>query len=153
MADAPLHESTALAAPGPGAEPSARRSGRAAALLGALALCAGAVLVPVLFFQYLDVYLTFSGDTVEATPGEERRYLVTLVACVALLVAGTASAAVTGRRWRVGAGVVLLGVALVAGVLLRVSAADAGTAPPAPGPAGGQVACRSGGDSDECPGG
>lgn len=116
-------------------------------------LVLGALLIGALFFQYLDVYLTFSGEPVTATRGEGTRYLVTAIACVALLLAGTAAAVVGEHAGVTALGCLLLAVGLAAAFVLAVPQDrwSLEEAPQAPGPE--YHPCYSGGDSDECLGG
>jgi hypothetical protein len=116
-------------------------------------LVLGTLLIGALFVQYLDVYLTFSGDPVTATRDEGARYVVTAVACVALLLAGTAAAVVGEHGGVTALGCLLLAVGLGAAVVLAVPQDrwSYDEAPQGPGPD--YHPCYSGGDSDECLGG
>lgn len=109
------------------------------------------LVILLLWWQFLDVYLSFFGDTREAEPGDGRRYLVTASICLACpLVAGAAAVLVRSRRlfWWSVAGLVL---AVVAGVLFAVPddrfTRDEPTYPIDPG----YTPCYSG--SNDCPGG
>jgi hypothetical protein len=109
------------------------------------------LVILLLWWQFLDVYLSFFGDTREAGPGDGRRYVVTASICLACpLVAGAAAVLVRSRRllWWSVAGLVL---AVMAGVLFAVPddrfARDEPTYPINPE----YTPCYSG--SNDCPGG
>lgn len=105
----------------------------------------------LLWWQFLDVYLSFFGDVRDADAGDGRRYLVTASISLACpLVAAAAAVLVRSRRlfWCAAAGLV---VAVVAGVLFAVPEdrfeRDDPTYPISPD----YTPCYSG--SDDCPGG
>lgn len=80
----------------------------------------GVLLVVALFFQFLDVNLSLYGDQPPPTAAQETRYVVTAVACLALVLAGTVAAGVARHIGVLGLGIVLLFVAAVAAVVLAV---------------------------------
>lgn len=146
------HPATEPDDPGARAAHDRRRSDHAR-VVEVVGLLGGTVLVVVLFWQYLGVYLTFYGDPVTVTPADGTRYLVTAIACVTLLLAGTGAAVVGEHRWVTALGFAILTVGLASAFVLAVPqdrwAVD--QVPQAPGPE--YHPCRSGGDSDECLGG
>jgi len=156
MADARLDDDGAHPAPGlpdPLAAPRAprQRDSGVAHVVQVLGLLGGVLLIGVLFSQYLDVYLAFFGEQNVATPRDGTRYLVTVTACVALLVAGTAAAAVRGRGGVAAVGGLLLIAGLLAAVLFAVPSDRFTVAPPDNRPGPDYVPCYSG--SGDCPGG
>ena len=103
-----------------------------------------------LFFNFLNVYLTFFGDPVTITPTDVHWYWF-FVGLLIVSVVGSFAASI----WRGGtkakfwhALVALIG--LVAAVLFSVSLDQPEQEDPPPAPS---VGCHSGGDSQDCPGG
>ncbi|AEE45561.1 DUF6234 family protein [Cellulomonas fimi] len=80
----------------------------------------GVLLVVALFFQFLDVNLSLYGDQPPPTAADGSRYVVTAVACLSLVLAGTVAAGVGRHIGVLGLGIVLLLVAAVAAVVLAV---------------------------------
>jgi len=145
-----LHASQATDTGTPGRP---RRRPHRAGVVAVLCLTVGAGLVGALLFQYVDVYFAISGQRNVATAAQATRYEITAALCVALLVAGIVAAVVGERGGLAALGTVLLVVGAGVAVVLAVPAdrwhTDARVTEPAPrGPI-----CRSGGDSDDCPGG
>ncbi len=103
-----------------------------------------------LFFNYLNVYLTFFGESVTVTPTDERWYQF-FVGLLIVAVVGSFAASI----WRGGtkskvwhAFVAMLGLA--AAVVFSVSLDQPEQEAPPRTPS---VGCHSGGDSQGCPGG
>ncbi|MBW0253124.1 DUF6234 family protein [Cellulomonas sp. PS-H5] len=155
MAEARLDDDRDPARPAP-PDPGAhavrdrRRSDRAR-VVEVVALLGGAALIPVLFWQYLDVYLAFFGEQNVASPADGTRYVVTATACVALLLVGTGAAIIGEHTRAVVAGTALLAVGLVAAVLFAVPSDRFAVDPPDNRPGPDYVPCYSG--SGDCPGG
>lgn len=116
-----------------------------------VALLGGAVLVLVLFWQYLDVYLAFFGEQNVADPEDGTRYVVTASACVALLLAGTVAAVVGRHAGAAVLGTGLLVVGLVAALLFAVPSDRFAVDPPDHRAGPDYVPCYSG--SGDCLGG
>lgn len=136
--------------PGARAARDWRRSDRAR-VVEVVALLGGAALIPVLFWQHLDVYLAFFGEQNTASPEDGTRYVVTATACVVLLLVGTAAAIVGEHTKAVVAGTALLVVGLVAAFLFAVPSDRFAADPPDNRPGPDYVPCYSG--SGDCPGG
>lgn len=118
-------------------------------IVAGLCLAAGAFLVVALFWQALDVYVTFLGDTRVATSAQGDRYEVTALACGALLLTGTVAAVAARRRVLTGLGVTLLVVGVVVAFVFPVPS-DRWEQTPAPREDSGVTGCHSGSDSDQC---
>lgn len=113
-----------------------------------LAIASGALLVVLLFFQHLEVYLTFFGEVAVAEPEHGTRYVVTALTCLALLVVGTVCAIATGRRGLTWTGAVLLVVGVAVAMLFAVPN-DRWERQPEPRPANTGPVCYSGSDCSE----
>jgi hypothetical protein len=78
------------------------------------------LVVLALLWEYLDVYLTFGGDPVEASSADGHRYVVTVIVCLTCPVVALVAATLCRSRrllWWAAAGLV---VALAAGFLFAV---------------------------------
>ncbi|HYQ75786.1 DUF6234 family protein [Cellulomonas sp.] len=157
MADARLDDDQGAAPPAPAPDDPGARAARdrrrsdRARVVEVVALLGGAALVPVLFWQYLDVYLAFFGEQAVASAEDGTRYVVTATACVVLLLVGTGAAIVGEHTGAVVAGTVLLVVGLVAAVLFAVPSDRFAVDPPDNRPGPDYVPCYSG--SGDCLGG
>lgn len=120
--------------------------------LASLCLTVGAILVLVLLGQWRDVYFAIGGPGNVATDAEENRYVITATACLLLLVVGTGAAIATRRYVLTALGVVLFVVSVGVAAVFAVPPNDWEREPPPPPPADRPI-CRSGGASDDCPGG
>lgn len=112
----------------------------------------GLLLVVALFWQYLEVYLTFFGEVPDPTAADGARYVVTAGTCLGLVLAGLVAAALARHRGVLSLAVVALVVSVVAAAVLAVPAGrwtDAVRTPEPPRPA--FEPCYSG--SGECEGG
>lgn len=78
-------------------------------------LSLGVLLLIALFWQFLDVYFVLDGREVDPSPAQERRYVWTASACVAVMFAGAAMATLASRK--------VLGPLGGIGVLLAIIAA------------------------------
>jgi hypothetical protein len=109
--------------------------------------------IPVFFFNWLDVYLVFFGETPTVEAWNVTVYRIAL----ALLAGGTllALGALYWRRFPLGRSAYWHGFVLVLGIaaalVFHVGVEHSSTEPPPAQQA--HPACFSGGDSDECPGG
>jgi len=113
--------------------------------IGSLVLAAG------LFFQFLDVYLAFFGETASATDADGTRYLWTAAFAIAAPVVGFVLAAIGKRR---GAAIAFVAVGLLCVLSAAVFAVPQGRFTPAPvehNLPSNYVPCYSG--SNDCPGG
>ncbi|MFS0704280.1 DUF6234 family protein [Cellulomonas sp. 179-A 9B4 NHS] len=119
--------------------------------LASLCLTVGAMLIVTLFGQHFAVYFSIGGPGNVATEAEQNRYVVTATACLVLLVIGTGAAIATRRHVLTALGMVLVVVGVVVAVGFAVPPHDWERDPPPP-PADRPI-CRSGGDSDDGPGG
>lgn len=156
MAEARLGDDRDPARPAPPDDPGARaardrRRSERARVVEVVALLGGAALIPVLFWQYVDVYLAFFGEQNVASPADGTRYVVTASSCLALLLVGTAAAIIGEHTRAVVAGTALLVVGLVAAFLLAVPSDRFAADPPDNRPGPDYVPCYSG--SGDCPGG
>ncbi len=128
-----------------------RRSGAVARGLEVGCLGLGVVLIVALFFQYLDIYFMMFDTKPVVTPYDEHRYLVTVTACVALLVIGAVAALVGGHPRVFVLGLVLLVVGLLAAALFAVPTGRWSPEPADVGPGPDYHPCYSG--SNDCVGG
>lgn len=135
----------------PGSVPRRRRPSPGA--VAALGLTVGTFLTGALFVQFFAVYFSLGEPAGPPTRGEVVQWEVTAVACLALLVAGTVAACLGERLYPAFLALPLLALGVLMVFLLPVPddrweheapAADTTTRGPV---------CRSGGDSDDCPGG
>lgn len=117
-----------------------------------LCLALGAILIVVLLGQHFGVYFAIGGPGNVATEAEENRYLVTATACLLLLAVGTGAAIATRRHVLTALGMVLFVLGVGVAAVFAVPPNDWEREPPPPPPADRPI-CRSGGDSDDCPGG
>ncbi len=156
MADARPGDDRLTPDPVPGTAPTAigQRPPRPplARPLASLCLTVGAILIVVLVGQHFTVYFSIGGPRNVATEAEENRYVVTATACLLLLVVRTGAAIATRRHILTALGMVLAVVGVVVAAGFAVPPHDWERGPPPPPPADRPI-CRSGGDSDDCPGG
>ncbi|QCB94503.1 DUF6234 family protein [Cellulomonas shaoxiangyii] len=152
MADAPHGDDRHAPDPVRGTAPMAigrtSRGPSRARPLASLCLTLGAILVAAVFVQWWDVYFSIGVPANAPTEAEANRYVVTAGACLLLLVVGTVAA----RRYVLTAfGMVPFVVGVAVAALFAVPS-DRWEREPPPPPADRPI-CRSGGGSDDCPGG
>lgn len=135
----------------PGSAPDRRRW--SSGVVAALCLTFGAFLTGALFLQFLATNFSLGVPADRLTRGEVVGWEVTAVACLALLVTGTVAACLGERLYRALLALPLLALGLGMVFLLPVPDDRWERETPVTDTTTRGPVCRSGGDSDDCPGG